>query len=135
MSKPLAYEEVLAALPQIVSECLGVDEEEVTATANFRQDLGGESIDDLDLSFRCEKAFDVRRPFQPLQELQTLAQEAGGRPSAEALQSFCERYPALESVVKPLAGSDIQPEQMLDLYTIDVIARLMVCASSPVETQ
>lgn len=38
-------------------DALGVDEEEVSPTASLREDLGAESIDFLDISFRLEKAF------------------------------------------------------------------------------
>lgn len=48
----------------VLVETLGVDAEEVTPQAHFSLDLGGESIDILDFSFRLEKAVGVKIPFQ-----------------------------------------------------------------------
>ncbi len=45
-----------------IADCLGVEIEEVTPEARFFEDLGGESIDLLSLSFQFEKAFNIRTP-------------------------------------------------------------------------
>ena len=50
----------------VLVDALGVDEDEVTPTASLRSDLGAESIDFLDITFRLEKAFttDPANPFK-----------------------------------------------------------------------
>ena len=62
----IAKEEIFHKVQVLLADCLGVDEEEVTPTASLREDLGAESIDFLDITFRLEKAFttDPANPFK-----------------------------------------------------------------------
>jgi acyl carrier protein len=53
---PLSHDEIYAKVQEVLVEALGVDAEDVTPTASLRADLGAESIDFLDISFRLEKA-------------------------------------------------------------------------------
>ncbi len=53
----LSRDEIFSKVQGVLVDALGVDEEEVTPTASLREDLGAESIDFLDISFRLEKAF------------------------------------------------------------------------------
>src|SRR5687768_7680762 len=53
----LSRDEIFKKVQEVLVDALGVDEEEVTPTASLREDLGAESIDFLDISFRLEKAF------------------------------------------------------------------------------
>ena len=50
-------DEIYEKVKTVLVDALGVDEEEVTPKASLRQDLGAESIDFLDITFRLEKAF------------------------------------------------------------------------------
>src|SRR5215207_5655032 len=50
-------DEIFEKVQGVLVDALGVDEEEVTPEASLREDLGAESIDFLDISFRLEKAF------------------------------------------------------------------------------
>ena len=53
----LSRDEIFSKVQNVLVDALGVDEDEVTPTASLREDLGAESIDFLDISFRLEKAF------------------------------------------------------------------------------
>jgi len=55
-------DEVLQKVTQVLTDALGVDEEEVTPDATLQGDLGAESIDFLDIAFRLEKAFAIKIP-------------------------------------------------------------------------
>ena len=59
---PMTEEQVFAKVQEALVEALGVDEEEVTPEAKISADLGAESIDYLDITFRLEKAFDIKIP-------------------------------------------------------------------------
>jgi acyl carrier protein len=59
---PMTEEAVFEKVKETLVEALGVDDEEVTAEATLRGDLGAESIDFLDIVFRLEKAFDIKIP-------------------------------------------------------------------------
>ena len=62
----LSRDEIFTKVQGVLVDALGVDEEEVTAKATLREDLGAESIDFLDIVFRLEKAFtaDPAKPFK-----------------------------------------------------------------------
>jgi acyl carrier protein len=56
----LTQDEIFQKVKVIVADCLGSDEEEVVGTAVLKDDLGAESLDFLDISFRLEKAFGIK---------------------------------------------------------------------------
>jgi len=62
----LSRDEIYSKVQGVLVDALGVDEDEVTPTASLRADLGAESIDFLDITFRLEKAFttDATKPFK-----------------------------------------------------------------------
>lgn len=62
----LSHDEIYKKVQDVLVDALGVDEEDVTPTASLRADLGAESIDFLDITFRLEKAFttDPAQPFK-----------------------------------------------------------------------
>lgn len=47
---------------QVLVDALGVDEDEIIPTTTLVDDLGAESIDWLDITFRLEKVFDIKIP-------------------------------------------------------------------------
>jgi acyl carrier protein len=60
--------EVRVSVGKLIVESLGVDEANVTADAELISDLGAESIDFLDLSFKCQQAFGVDLPMRLIQD-------------------------------------------------------------------
>jgi acyl carrier protein len=59
---------VRASVEKLIVESLGVDEGKVTADVMLVRDLGAESIDFLDLSFKCQQTFAVELPMRTIQE-------------------------------------------------------------------
>jgi len=59
---------VRVSVGKLIVESLGVDEANVTARAALVSDLGAESIDFLDLSFKCQQMFGVDLPMRLIQE-------------------------------------------------------------------
>lgn len=55
-------DDVFAKVRDVLSDALGVDEEEVSPAATLQGDLGAESIDFLDIVFRLEKEFSIKIP-------------------------------------------------------------------------
>ena len=53
----MTREEIYSKVQGVLVDALGVDEEEVKPDASLINDLGAESIDFLDITFRLEKAF------------------------------------------------------------------------------
>jgi len=54
-----AKKEIVEKVKQIISEQLGVDEAEVTPSASFTDDLGADSLDQVELVMALEEAFDL----------------------------------------------------------------------------
>ena len=50
----LSHDEIYTKVKDVLVDALGVDDDEVTPAASLRGDLGAESIDFLDISFRLE---------------------------------------------------------------------------------
>jgi len=59
---------------KIIVDKLGVDENEVTAEANFIQDLGADSLDTVELIMEFEKEFDVAIPDEQAEKITTVGQ-------------------------------------------------------------
>ncbi|ARN69384.1 acyl carrier protein [Vibrio antiquarius] len=57
---------------KIVVEQLGVDESEVTETAHINDDLGADSLDQVELIMALEEEFDVEIPDEDAEKLVTI---------------------------------------------------------------
>ncbi len=55
-------DEVFEKIREVLTDALGVDDDEVVAGATLQEDLGAESIDFLDIVFRLEKEFSIKIP-------------------------------------------------------------------------
>lgn len=58
----MQYEEIAKKVKAIIVDKLGVEESEVTETANFTNDLGADSLDTVELIMEFEKAFEISIP-------------------------------------------------------------------------
>ena len=57
---------------QIIVEQLGVDEAEVTPTASFVDDLGADSLDQVELVMAFEEAFELEIPDEDAEKIRTV---------------------------------------------------------------
>ncbi len=57
---------------QIIVEQLGVDEAEVTPSASFVDDLGADSLDQVELIMAFEEAFDIEIPDEDAEKIRTV---------------------------------------------------------------
>jgi acyl carrier protein len=64
--------DVAEKVKQIISEQLGVDEAEVTASASFVDDLGADSLDQVELVMALEEAYDLEIPDEDAEKLRTV---------------------------------------------------------------
>lgn len=58
----MQYEEIVEQVKGIIVDKLGVEESEVTETANFTNDLGADSLDTVELLMEFEKVFGIKIP-------------------------------------------------------------------------
>ena len=56
----------------IIVEQLGVDESEVTPTASFVDDLGADSLDQVELVMAFEESFDIEIPDEDAEKITTV---------------------------------------------------------------
>jgi acyl carrier protein len=116
------------AFREIVAEVLGVEVDEVTPESNFFADLGGESIDLLDLGFQCQKAFGVSTNFQRLSAAD-FETDAEGRLTPSSRELLIRQFPSLA------AGLPSGPFHWQQAFTIqaihDLVSRSPKTASKP----
>ena len=102
-----------AVVRELLSETLSVDVDEITPKSNFFHDLGGESIDVLDLSFRCEKNYQVPMRFQELTE------SAADGTLSPAAQRLRESFPTEDGTDPKLLFT----VEVIVAYVEDALAR------------
>jgi len=65
-------QDVETKVKAIIVDKLGVDESEVTADANFTNDLGADSLDTVELIMEFEKEFDISIPDEDAENIATV---------------------------------------------------------------
>ena len=65
-------EEILGRVKQVVSQVLGVSEEEIEEDSEFVADLGAESIQSLELVASFEEEFDIEMEEEAALEVHTV---------------------------------------------------------------
>ena len=64
--------EIADKVKAIIVDKLGVDENEVTPTAEFTKDLGADSLDTVELIMAFEKEFDLKIPDEEAEKITTV---------------------------------------------------------------
>jgi acyl carrier protein len=64
--------DITGRVTKIIADKLFIDESEVTPEANFKQDLGADSIDLVELIMEFEREFDLSIPDEKAEEIQTV---------------------------------------------------------------
>ena len=60
-------------LKEIIVDQLGVEEEKVTKEASFKEDLGADSLDLVELIMAMEEEFDMEIPDEDAETIKTVA--------------------------------------------------------------
>ncbi len=113
--------EVFTKVRDVLTDALGVDEDEIQATATLQGDLGAESIDFLDIVFRLEKEFSIKIPkgeLFPDDILNNPEYVDGDRMTSEGMSRLKEAMPHAD-----FAQFESEPlvAKMPDLFTVDTI--------------
>ena len=64
--------EMEAKVKQIIAEKLGVSEDKITPAASFIDDLGADSLDQVELIMAFEDAFDIEIPDEDAEKMHTV---------------------------------------------------------------
>jgi acyl carrier protein len=137
----ITKEEIAAIFPkvsEIMAEALGCEVEQVKPDSSLIDDLGGESIDFLDLVFRLERAFKVKIPRGKIIEdargpLSEAEFEQGGiltDAGSERLKAFLSEVPA-GRFKKPLKTAEIPRLFTAETFCKMVIRQQKAAAAAP----
>ena len=63
---------MLEKMKEIIAEQLGVEEDEITLDTSFKEDLGADSLDLLELTMALEEEYDIEIPAEELEEIETV---------------------------------------------------------------
>jgi acyl carrier protein len=118
---------VLAEVQSIVAEVLACEPEEATPQARFFNELGGESIDFLDLTFRCEKHFRVKLGMEKMLDAEYAATDEAGVLTPQSLAKLQERFAFLDFSQLPEHPTKAQ---LTDLLTVEAIAQFVSAAKT-----
>lgn len=122
-----ACETILAEITPIVAEVLAVEPEEVRPESRFFEDLGGESIDMLELSFQLEKRYGTPVPLQKIATSDDLGTDADGRLTSLAMAHLKSSYPFLDYSA---FEKDPVKSRISEMFTIEALARFVAAALS-----
>lgn len=107
----------------VVADVLAHEPEDVTPGQNFFHDLGGESIDVLDLQFQIEKQLGIRAPFQEMLSANHLTLDDAGRLAEAARMQLAKDFPFLQSSLDDCRTP-------YDLFTVTNIAAFIATRSA-----
>jgi acyl carrier protein len=119
-----AAEDIYGRVSTVLVQALNVDEEDISPIAKLQKDLGAESIDMLDITFRLEREFNIRIPRGELfpesifQGDPEFVQE--GRVTDAGMKELRSRMPFAD------LGDfdrDRQLSSISDLFTVDLLSR------------
>ncbi len=65
----MTKEEILAKVKSVVAEKLNVGEDQVTSDAKFVEDLGADSLDQVELIMALEDEFELKIPEEEAEQL------------------------------------------------------------------
>lgn len=135
-SIPLSYEQVMEKLPAIVANCIAIEVEDITPDMVFCHD--GDSIEILDLNFRCEKAFGIKSPFRLfLGSKDQLTLDADGFLTDDSVQFIRDNYAFFAAKMAAGGQSRWTPNDLLSDFTVEMIARFVLhtAAQQPANSQ
>ena len=72
MAQDEKEKQIAEQVKQVIIEQLGVDEGEVTPGASFVDDLGADSLDQVELTMGFEEKFDLEIPDEDAEKIRTV---------------------------------------------------------------
>lgn len=121
----MTQEEIFDKVREVLVDALAADEDEVTAQATLVGDLGAESIDMLDITFKLEQAFGFKiaqGELIPETLLRDPKYVRDGKVTAEGLAALKERLPYVNFAS---LESDPQVSKVMGVFTVDSLVKFV----------
>ena len=121
----LSDEEIFEKVQEVMEEALGVDDDEVTPEATIGEDLGAESIDYLDISFRLEKAFDIKIGESEMFDPNVLSNDEyvqDGKVTDAGMAALREKMPHAD-LDKFEESREV--DKLGDVFTVDMVCKFV----------
>jgi len=118
----MSRDEIFEKVQEVLTDALGVDDDEVTEEATLLGDLGAESIDFLDIVFRLEKAFDIKIAREDLFPAESIMNNDelvhDGKFTEKGLQELRDKMPHTD-----ISDFEKDPDinKLGDLFTVKAI--------------
>lgn len=121
----MSDEEIFEKIQEVLEDALGVDEDEVVPTARLGEDLGAESIDYLDISFRLEKAFGIKIGETEMFDQSVLSDAQyvqDGKVTDAGLTELRAKMPHADL---DAFAADPEVEKLGDVFTVDMVCKFV----------
>ncbi len=121
----MSDEDVYQKVSEALVEALDLDDDEVTPQAKLSADLGAESIDFLDITFRLEQAFDIKIPqgdLIPDNLLNDPQYVQSGKLTEQGMVEFEARMPHADLTE---FKQDPDVGKIMDLFTVQTIVNFI----------
>ncbi|MEN0019668.1 MAG: phosphopantetheine-binding protein [Planctomycetota bacterium] len=118
-------DEILDKVREVLVDALAVDDDEVTPTATLRGDLGAESIDMLDITFKLEQEFDFKvaeGEMIPQNALQDPEFVQKGAITDKGIAELKTRMPHFDF---DKLGSQPTVETLMNAFTVDTLVNFV----------
>jgi acyl carrier protein len=119
------YQEVLDKVRGVLVDALGVDDDEVTPQATLSGDLGAESIDYLDITFRLEKAFGIKIDQSEMIPESVLSDPQYVQDGKVTDAGMAELRKKLPHANLDAFDQDRQVEHFIDVFTVDTLVKFV----------
>ncbi len=122
----MSQEEIFEKVQEVLVDALGVDDDEVVANAKLGADLGAESIDYLDISFRLEKIFEItieQGEMLPDEVLSDAQYVVDGKVNDAGIAELTKRMPHAD--LTSFEAGDRSVEQFSDVFTVDAVVKFV----------
>lgn len=108
--------QIRSALHEMLVDVLAVEPDELTPDARFFEDLGGESIDVLELGFMAEKRFGRPVDFQRMVAADALELDPDRRLTAASIEKLGAAMPSIDL---DALRQDPRVDSLRDLLTVE----------------
>jgi acyl carrier protein len=113
---------VVEEVREMVADVLALEVEEVRPGDSFVAKLGGDSLAFLEMSFKCEKRYGIKLPFQKVLAEEMLTADEHGVLTEESMALLRRELPFLDYAQM---GERPLKSRLKETLTVEAIARLV----------